>query len=43
VGSIGPMRARCLDRLRQSPHVTAIADSSVWNAEAGQTKGERGD
>jgi RNA polymerase sigma factor (sigma-70 family) len=42
VGSIGPMRARCLDRLRRSPHVAAIADSA-WDAEAGQAKGERGD
>jgi RNA polymerase sigma factor (sigma-70 family) len=42
VGSIGPMRARCLDRLRRSPHVAAIADSA-WDAEASQTKGERGD
>jgi len=24
VGSIGPMRARCLDRLRRSPHLTAV-------------------
>ena len=24
VGSIGPTRARCLDRLRRSPHVTAV-------------------
>jgi RNA polymerase sigma factor (sigma-70 family) len=43
VGSIGPMRARCLDRLRHSPHVAAIAESGAWNAEVGQTKGERGD
>jgi RNA polymerase sigma factor (sigma-70 family) len=42
VGSIGPMRARCLERLRHSPHVTAIADGA-WNAGANQTKGERGD
>jgi RNA polymerase sigma factor (sigma-70 family) len=28
VGSIGPMRARCLDRLRQSPHIAAIADGA---------------
>ena len=42
VGSIGPMWARCLERLRHSPHLTAIADGA-WNAEANQTKGERGD
>lgn len=40
VGSIGPMRARCLDRLRRSPHITAIADSGTENEQA---KGERGD
>jgi RNA polymerase sigma factor (sigma-70 family) len=39
VGSIGPMRARCLDRLRQSPHVAAIADG----ARDKQARGERGD
>jgi RNA polymerase sigma factor (sigma-70 family) len=27
VGSIGPMRARCLDRLRRSPHVHGIDDT----------------
>jgi RNA polymerase sigma factor (sigma-70 family) len=26
VGSIGPTRARCLDRLRRSPHLTAVVD-----------------
>jgi RNA polymerase sigma factor (sigma-70 family) len=25
VGTIGPMRGRCLDRLRRSPHIAAIA------------------
>jgi RNA polymerase sigma factor (sigma-70 family) len=39
VGSIGPMRARCLDRLRQSPHIAAIADG----ARDKQARGERGD
>ena len=39
VGSIGPMRARCLDRLRQSPHVAAIADG----ARDKQARGKRGD
>ena len=43
VGSIGPMRARCLDRLRHSPHVTAIADSSAWHAKVNQMKDVRGD
>lgn len=40
VGSIGPMRARCLDRLRRSPHITAIAGSGTENEQA---RGERGD
>ena len=39
VGSIGPMRARCLDRLRQSPHIAAIADG----ARDKQARGKRGD
>ena len=39
VGSIGPMRARCLDRLRQSPHIAAIADGARYK----QARGERGD
>lgn len=42
VGSIGPMRARCLERLRRSPHVAAIADSA-WDTEVSQRGGERGD
>jgi DNA-directed RNA polymerase specialized sigma24 family protein len=40
VGSIGPMRARCLDRLRRSPHIAAIADTGTENEQA---RGERGD
>jgi RNA polymerase sigma factor (sigma-70 family) len=43
VGSIGPMRARCLDRLRRSPHLTAIADGGAWDTGVKQTRGERGD
>ena len=39
VGSIGPMRARCLDRLRQSRHIAAIADG----ARDKQARGKRGD
>lgn len=27
MGSIGPLRARCLERLRQSPHLAAILDA----------------
>jgi RNA polymerase sigma factor (sigma-70 family) len=29
VGSIGPRRARCLDRLRRSPHIAGIADEGT--------------
>jgi hypothetical protein len=29
VGSIGPTRARCLDRLRQSPHLTDFLSDSA--------------
>jgi RNA polymerase sigma factor (sigma-70 family) len=43
VGSIGAMRARCLDRLRRSPHLAGLADSAAWDAGAEHTKGERGD
>lgn len=28
VGSIGPVRARCLQRLRRSPHLAALADNA---------------
>jgi len=45
VGSIGPIRARCLDRLRRSPHVIALARQS--QRDTGDTgvikkRGERG-
>jgi RNA polymerase sigma factor (sigma-70 family) len=40
VGSIGPMRARCLDRLRRSPQVASLADHTVGIAGAGQTRRE---
>jgi RNA polymerase sigma factor (sigma-70 family) len=43
VGSIGPKRARCLDLLRRSPHLTAIIDSGAWDAGAEQARGGRGD
>lgn len=43
VGSIGAMRARCLQRLRHSPHVTAITDASAPDAGVKQTRGARGD
>jgi hypothetical protein len=34
------MRARCLDRLRRSPHITAIAGGGNENKQA---RGQRGD
>jgi RNA polymerase sigma factor (sigma-70 family) len=38
VGSIGPMRARCLDRLRRSPQVASLADDTAGIAGARQTR-----
>jgi RNA polymerase sigma factor (sigma-70 family) len=43
VGSIGPMRARCLDRLRRSPHLAALVgnrakDAGAKDAGAKETK-----
>jgi RNA polymerase sigma factor (sigma-70 family) len=40
VGSIGPMRARCLDRLRRSPHLTAVLRDPVKETEDHGTRGE---
>jgi RNA polymerase sigma factor (sigma-70 family) len=37
VGSIGPTRARCLDRLRQSPHLTGIVPDGAPNVEVRKT------
>lgn len=37
VGSIGPTRARCLDRLRQSPHLTGIFPDGAPHVEARKT------
>jgi RNA polymerase sigma factor (sigma-70 family) len=42
MGSIGPIRARCLDRLRRSPHVIAIARQSRRGTGVNQERGERG-
>jgi RNA polymerase sigma factor (sigma-70 family) len=33
VGSIGPIRARCLDRLRQSPHLSGFLTDAVQDVE----------
>ena len=38
VGSIGPMRARCLDRLRRSPQIAGLADHAVGIAGTRQTR-----
>jgi RNA polymerase sigma factor (sigma-70 family) len=40
VGSVGPMRARCLDRLRRSPQVASLADDTSGIAGARQTRSE---
>jgi len=34
IGSIGPQRARCLDRLRRSPHLTAFSERETQDKEA---------
>jgi RNA polymerase sigma factor (sigma-70 family) len=43
IGSIGPMRARCLERLRGSRHLAAIADSGARDPESQADKRWRGD
>jgi RNA polymerase sigma factor (sigma-70 family) len=42
VGSIGPTRARCLDRLRRSPHLTALLGDGAQHAKSGRPEGEHG-
>jgi RNA polymerase sigma factor (sigma-70 family) len=37
VGSIGPTRARCLDRLRQSPHLAGILDDGAQDVEVNES------
>jgi RNA polymerase sigma factor (sigma-70 family) len=37
VGSIGPTRGRCLDRLRQSPHLTAVLGDGAQHIEVRKT------
>jgi RNA polymerase sigma factor (sigma-70 family) len=34
IGSIGPQRARCLDRMRRSPALTAFSDDEITKGEA---------
>lgn len=36
VGSIGPTRARCLDRLRQSPHLAGILGNGAGDVEVSE-------
>jgi RNA polymerase sigma factor (sigma-70 family) len=40
VGSIGPMRARCLDRLRRSPLLRVVLGNGTGNIESGSRRGE---
>ena len=37
IGSIGPSRGRCLDRLRRSPHLTGIVPDGAPHAEVRET------
>jgi RNA polymerase sigma factor (sigma-70 family) len=44
IGSIGPQRARCLDRLRHSPPLAALSDTEITgNDHAGATASETGE
>jgi RNA polymerase sigma factor (sigma-70 family) len=38
IGSIGPTRARCLDRLRRSPHLTAIVFNEPGSVTVKETR-----
>ena len=38
VGSIGPTRARCLERLRRSPHLTAVLDNQPGSVTLKETR-----
>jgi DNA-directed RNA polymerase specialized sigma24 family protein len=40
VGSVGPMRARCLERLRRSPQVASLADDALGSVGVRQTRSE---
>ena len=42
VGSIGPTRARCLDRLRRSPHLAGALSEDVMWPKSRRPEGERG-
>jgi DNA-directed RNA polymerase specialized sigma24 family protein len=48
IGSIGPTRARCLDRLRRSPRLAAVlgdeaGDGIGDDTEVKESRGEQGD
>jgi hypothetical protein len=44
VGSIGPTRARCLERLRRSPHLIAVlGDQAGGDIEVKEPRGEQGE
>jgi hypothetical protein len=38
IGSIGPRRARCLDRVRRSPHLTAFSGRVTTDNQAEDTR-----
>lgn len=38
VGSIGPTRARCLDRLRRSPHLTGVLGKDARDVEVSEAR-----
>jgi RNA polymerase sigma factor (sigma-70 family) len=42
IGSIGPSRGRCLDRLRRSPHLDGIVPDGAPHTEVRETEGEHG-
>ena len=42
VGSIGPTRARCLDRLRRSPHLAAVLGEHASEIGVKETRGGHG-
>ena len=43
VGSIGPTRARCLERLRRSPHLVTVLGSQAGAIEDEEPRGEHRD
>jgi RNA polymerase sigma factor (sigma-70 family) len=43
IGSIGPMRGRCLGRLRQSPHLAALAGTAAPGTGLKQARDEHGE